>query len=117
MQEKVFSKPHGCVVHKVQNATHMFCTEKHHQRCASCVLSFGWISGHCPDVDTTPKCSGCKSNEGCVKGVSPGMRWKGGRRPAYAQPLSPWRQMPASMAFVTDRSAHNRFGNPLQPPV
>ena len=37
------------------------------------------------------------------------MHWKGGAypptppgRPAYAQPLSPWRQVPASMAFVTD---------------
>ena len=39
-----------------------------------------------------------------------GMHWKGGEvsappppgRPAYAQPRSPWRQVPASMAFVTD---------------
>ena len=36
------------------------------------------------------------------------MNWKGWRyppppgRPAYAQPLSPWRQVPASMVFVTD---------------
>ena len=41
----------------------------------------------------------------------PGMHWKrerggGGhplpRRPIYAQPLSPWRQVPSSKAFVTD---------------
>ena len=44
-------------------------------------------------------------------GRGAGMHWKGGEvtpppkppgRPAYARPLSPWRQVPASMAFVTD---------------
>ena len=34
-------------------------------------------------------------------------------RPAYAQPLSPWRQVPASMAFVTDS---NRPQPLWQPP-
>ena len=47
----------------------------------------------------------------------PGMHWKGGRSPrgrlAYAQPLSPWRQVPASMAFVTDS---NRPQPLRQPP-
>ena len=38
-------------------------------------------------------------------------------RPAYAQPLSPLRQVPASMAFVTDSNRPNRFGNLLQPSV
>ena len=48
------------------------------------------------------------------------MLWKGGRypsppqgHPAYAQPLSPWRQVPASMAFVTDS---NRPQPLRQPP-
>ena len=34
-------------------------------------------------------------------------------RPAYAQPLSPWRRVPASMAFVTDS---NRPQPLWQPP-
>ena len=38
-------------------------------------------------------------------------------RPASAQPLPPWRQVPASMAFVTDSNAPNRFGNLLQPSI
>ena len=33
--------------------------------------------------------------------------------PAFAQPLSPERQVPASMAFVTDS---NRLQTPWQPP-
>ena len=44
-----------------------------------------------------------------MQGPFPGMHWKDRSpptprpgRPAYAQPLSPWRQVPASMAFVTD---------------
>ena len=56
------------------------------------------------------------------KGPGPGMHWKGGRqpppppppgRPAYAQPLFPRRQVPASMAFVTDS---NRPQPLWQPP-
>ena len=45
-----------------------------------------------------------------------GMHWKTGR-PAYAQPLSPSRQVSASTAFVTDVTAPNRLGNLLQPPA
>ena len=36
-------------------------------------------------------------------------------RPAYAQPLSPWRQKPISMAFIATVTAPNRFGKLLQP--
>ena len=61
---------------------------------------------------------------GLGRGVSgtphPGMNWKGGEvpppppgRPAYAQPLSPRRQVPVSMAFVTDS---NRPQPLWQPP-
>ena len=58
----------------------------------------------------------------CQRGGEAGMHWKGGGgatpppppgRPAYAQPLSPQRQVPASMAFVAD----NNRPQPLwQPP-
>ena len=50
---------------------------------------------------------------------SPGMHWKGGgspplpRRLAYAQPMSPWRQVPRSMVCVTDS---NRPQPLWQPP-
>ena len=54
------------------------------------------------------------------------MHWKGGGyppgRPAYAQPLSPGRRVPASTAFVTDSNrpptalatSSNRRSNRLQ---
>ena len=53
-----------------------------------------------------------------VRCQSRGMHWKGGGSPlkgcaAYAQPLSPCRQVPASMAFVTDS---NRPQPLWQPP-
>ena len=47
-----------------------------------------------------------------------GMHWKGGRyptspgHPGYAQPLSPRRQVPASMAFVTDSNRPQSLGQP-----
>ena len=46
------------------------------------------------------------------------MHWKGGRYPpppprsGYAQPLSPSRQVPASMAFVTDSNRPQPLGQP-----
>ena len=33
-------------------------------------------------------------------------------RPAYAQPLSPWRQVPLSRAFVTDSNRPQPLGQP-----
>ena len=57
-----------------------------------------------------------------VHEARPGMHWKGGPsplsgRPAYAQPLSPWPQVPASIASATDSNRPNHLGNPLQPPI
>ena len=37
--------------------------------------------------------------------------------PAYVQPPSPWRQVPASIAFAPTVTAPNRFGNLRQPPL
>ena len=56
--------------------------------------------------------------QGCIRrgGGTPDPPPSGGR-PAYAQQLSPRRQMPASMPFVTDSNRPNRFGNLLQPPA
>ena len=62
-----------------------------------------------PFASSGPHKGRCKKGLRAGWGGGAGMHSKGGRyplphpgRPAYAQPLSPWQQVPASMAFVTD---------------
>ena len=96
---------HRALDHQLKNG---LASGVHPNRCAHC--------GGCPDGRQPHGW-----DEG-GKAARAGMHRKVGEvpnpgRPAYAQPLSPRRQVPAPTAFVTDSNSPQPKRNLLQPPV